>query len=156
VDAATLDAGFEVVRVDPDAAVATLALPAGLAAREPAVRASMRGTLIRTAYDRERAVVFHVLGDGLAAGREPNLAAWALASALRGLQLDYALYGPVLLTGGRVDGEIAALPPETVARVRWACWAARSVLRSRMWREGGPMANAVLTAVAHGLTAVYN
>ncbi|MCM2431059.1 hypothetical protein [Streptomyces sp. RKAG337] len=78
-----------------------------------------------------RGALLYVNGDG---AEQPNLAAWALASAWRGLDLPYALRGSVVVTG---PGEGIALPPELADQVRAA---AESVARIRAeWQFRPPV-----------------
>jgi hypothetical protein len=76
-------------------------------------------------YHRHAAI--HVHGNGIAEDLPANPVAWALACAWSGQQLDYALYGPVLITGTENDqGGFAPLPEQFAARTERAIDAANS------------------------------
>ncbi|MEU1601188.1 hypothetical protein ABZ468_53075 [Streptomyces sp. NPDC005708] len=49
-------------------------------------------------------ITIHVHGNGIAEQLPPNPVAWTLACAWRGLQLEYPLIGPVLVTGTEGPG----------------------------------------------------
>lgn len=96
------------LRIDPDATVTDLDLPEPDA--HPAIRESIGSPAAVDQGVYHPRAILHLHGEERVIGRERNLAAWALASAWRGLTL-YPLHGPVILSGRTRHGGIGALRP---------------------------------------------
>ncbi|MFJ9574548.1 hypothetical protein [Streptomyces bacillaris] len=114
--------------VEANGSVRDTVLPGGAAARAGVVRDLVGGYADQGRYHRD--VVLHVRGDGAA---EPNLVAWALASVWRGVELDYFLYGTVVVTA---PDATEALPTAVAGQVRAASEAVAAIAAE--WRSRRP------------------
>ncbi|MEU6406202.1 hypothetical protein [Streptomyces sp. NPDC046985] len=118
----------EALVIEANGSVCDTILPDGAAARGSAVRGLVGGYVDQGRYHRD--VVLHVRGDGAA---EPNLVAWALASVWRGVELDYFLYGTVVVTA---HGAAEVLPAAVAGQVRAAGEAVAAIAAE--WRSRRP------------------
>ncbi|WP_199550188.1 hypothetical protein [Streptomyces sp. N35] len=116
------------------------------------LRTLLGGVTVTGIYHRR--AVLHILDDGQqrhADGRTGlNLAAWALASAWRGIDL-YPLYGPVVITGGDA-GTSTSLEDDLGTQVLRSATTVRETLAE--WRLRPPASNDA--AVAELLAYVRN
>ena len=94
------------LRIAPDTTVTELDLPETGAHSTIQDHIGTSGAVDQGVY-HPRALL-HIHGDGRAIGLAQNIAAWALASAWRGMAL-YPIHGPVIVTGRGQDGQAAAL-----------------------------------------------
>ncbi|MCX4598277.1 hypothetical protein OG819_55045 [Streptomyces sp. NBC_01549] len=85
-----------------------------------------------------RRAVLHIHGNGRTLGLPQNLAAWALASAWRGMTL-YPLAGPVVVTGRTAAGDVTALDDDLVQHVQAVAQTVRDTLSE--WRARPPASN---------------
>ncbi|WP_345600017.1 hypothetical protein [Streptomyces coacervatus] len=85
-----------------------------------------------------RRAVLHIHGNGLNLGFPQNLAAWALASAWRGMPL-YPLAGPIVITGRTASGEVTALDDDLVQHALAVTQTVRETLGE--WRTRPPGSN---------------
>lgn len=117
----------QALRIDEQGGVQTVHLPDTYAAQRAALCDLVGGATDAGVYHRQ--AVLHVHGNGAAAQElQFNTAAWALASAWRGLDIPYGLYGPIVVTGpAETDGGHGPLSPEFEAQVRGVCAAVRDV-----------------------------
>ena len=94
------------LRVAPDTVVTELDLPVPGAHSAIQDHIGTTGAIDQGVFHRR--ALLHIHGDGAAIGLAQNIAAWALASAWRGMAL-YPIHGPVIVTGRAQDGGVAAL-----------------------------------------------
>ncbi|MFF4836974.1 hypothetical protein [Streptomyces sp. NPDC001315] len=87
-----------------------------------------------------RRVLLHIHGNGRAMGLAQNIAAWALASAWRGMAL-HPVHGPVVVTGRAQDGAVAALDDGLARHVHAVAQTVRETLAE--WRTRPPASNKV-------------
>ncbi|MET9658155.1 hypothetical protein [Streptomyces sp. NPDC006510] len=118
----------EALVIEADGSVRGTVLPEDAAAHRAAVQGLVGGFADQGRYHRH--VLLHVRGDG---APQPNLVAWALASAWRGAELDYCLYGTVVVTGSGI-GE--SLPLEVPGQVHAASGAVAAIAAE--WRGRRP------------------
>ncbi|MFZ3475766.1 hypothetical protein ACODT3_40370 [Streptomyces sp. 4.24] len=139
-----------VLRVDSDGTVVVHPWPEDERERWAAVRTAVGGSADAAVYHRRAQL--HVHGNGQAEGLPLNLAAWALASVWRGLDIPYGLYGPVVVTGPQMGG----LDEDLAGAVRAVCAAVAEVRQEWTTRPpvGERQARAeVLAAARHSITA---
>lgn len=123
------------LRIAPDTTVTELALP------EPGAHSAIRdhigttGTVDQGLYHRR--TLLHLHGDGRGMGLAQNIAAWALASAWRGMAL-YPIHGPVIVTG-RAHGGLAALDDDLAQHAHAVAQTVRETLEE--WRTRPPASN---------------
>lgn len=91
------------------------------------------GRLLQGVYHRR--AVLHLHGSGRTLGLPQNLAAWALASAGRGVAL-YPLAGTIVVTGRTADGDVTALDDDLAEHVQTVARAVRETLAQ--WRRRPP------------------
>ncbi|WP_056791470.1 hypothetical protein [Streptomyces sp. Root55] len=93
-----------------------------------------------------RQAVLHIHGTGAAAqDLQFNASAWALASAWRGLDITYGLYGPIMVTGpGDPAGGYGALAPHLESQIHDVCAAVSDVHAE--WRTRPPAGEAAARA----------
>lgn len=124
------------LKIAPDATVTEMDLP------EADARAAIRELLgFPDAVDQgiyHRRAVLHVHGNGRQVGLPQNLAAWALASAWRGMAL-YPLVGPVAITGRTQTGELTALDSDLVQHATAVAQTVRETLAE--WRRRPPVSH---------------
>ncbi|MFF8867894.1 hypothetical protein ACF08B_38305 [Streptomyces sp. NPDC015139] len=123
------------LRIDPDATVTDLHLPAADA------HIAIQEHLVSDAVDQgiyHRQAVLHVHGNGLKLGLPQNLAAWTLASAWRGMPL-YPLAGPIVITGRAASGDVAALDNDLAQHAKGVAQTVGDTLSE--WRERPPASN---------------
>ncbi|MFF4755273.1 hypothetical protein ACWD5R_35320 [Streptomyces sp. NPDC002514] len=120
------------LRIDPDASVIELSLPASDV--QSAVREHVGSGAVDQGVYHRRAVL-HIHGSGLMLGLPQNLAAWALASAWRGMAL-YPLAGHVVVTGRTADGEVTGLDGGLARHAKSVVQTVRDTLSE--WRERPP------------------
>lgn len=118
----------EALVIEANGSVRDTVLPDSAAARGGAVRDLVGGYADQGRYHRD--VVLYVRGDGAA---EPNLVAWALASVWRGVELDYFLYGTVVVTA---HDSTEVLPAAVAGQVRAAGEAVAAIASE--WRSRRP------------------
>ncbi|MGW4823519.1 hypothetical protein ACWEP4_32375 [Streptomyces sp. NPDC004227] len=82
--------------------------------------------------------LLHIHGDGRATGLAQNIAAWALASAWRGMAL-YPIPGPVVVTGRAQDGEVTGLDASLAQHAHAVAQTVRETLGE--WRTRPPASN---------------
>jgi hypothetical protein len=85
-----------------------------------------------------RRAVLHIHGNGQKLGLSQNLAAWALASAWRGMPL-YPLAGPIVVTGRTASGDVTALDDDLVQHAKAVARTVRDTLSE--WRARPPASN---------------
>ncbi|NUK21694.1 hypothetical protein [Streptomyces lunaelactis] len=121
------------LRIDPDATVTDVDLP------EPDAHSAIRGivgsldAVDQGAYHRR--AVLHIHGSGRKIGLPQNLAAWALASAWRGMTL-YPLAGTIVVTGRTAIGDVTALDDDLVQHAESVAQSVRDTLAE--WRTRPP------------------
>ncbi|SEM78900.1 hypothetical protein [Streptacidiphilus jiangxiensis] len=135
--------------IETDGSVRDTVLPVGAEERRAAIRELVGGYADQGRYHPE--VLLHVASDG---SPQPNLLAWALASAWRGLDIPYLLYGTVVVTSA-VGG--ADLPPGMASHVH-AAGEAVSVIAWE-WRSRRPASDEaaraeLIAGVRHSLSSV--
>lgn len=123
------------LRIDPDATVTDLNLPATDA--HIAIQEHVGSDAVDQGVYHRRAVL-HIHGNGLKLGFPQNLAAWALASAWRGMPL-YPLAGPIVITGRTTSGDKAALDHDLAQHAKAVAQTVRDTLTE--WRERPPASN---------------
>ncbi|POX48165.1 hypothetical protein C3489_27780 [Streptomyces sp. Ru71] len=122
--------------IAPDTAISELDLP------EPGAPSAIRehigssGAVDLGVYHRQ--ALLHMHGDGHAIGLAQNIAAWALASAWRGIVL-YPMHGPVVVTGRAEDGGVAALDDDLAQQAHAVAQTVRETLAE--WRLRPPASN---------------
>ncbi|MFF1917054.1 hypothetical protein ACFVYE_37005 [Streptomyces sp. NPDC058239] len=127
---------MRVLRIDPDTMLTEVVLSerdAHFAIRE---HVGTTGAVDQAVYHSR--VLLHLHGEGQVIGLGQNLAAWALASAWRGMPL-YPLHGPVVLTGRTGGGGVAALDDGLVQHARTVTRTVRETLVA--WRMRPPASN---------------
>lgn len=82
-----------------------------------------------------------------------NLSAWALASAWRGIDIPYGLYGPVVVTGP----QLTELDEDLAGAVQAVCAAVAEILQE--WRARPPVGERqaraeLLAAARHSVAAL--
>jgi hypothetical protein len=123
------------LRIDPDATVTDLNLPA------PDAHSAIQEHVESDAVDQgvyHRRAVLHIHGNGLKLGLSQNLAAWALGSAWRGTTL-YSLTGPVVITGRTANGDVTALDDDLAQHAKAVTQTVRDTLSE--WRQRPPASN---------------
>ncbi|MGP4092576.1 hypothetical protein [Streptomyces sp. KR55] len=85
-----------------------------------------------------RRAVLHIHGTGRQVGPPQNLAAWALASAWRGMTL-YPLAGTIVVTGRTATGDMTALDDDLVQHAKAVAQTVRETLAQ--WRTRPPASN---------------
>ncbi|ALV39273.1 hypothetical protein [Streptomyces sp. CdTB01] len=123
------------LRIDPDATVTDLTLPATDA--HIAIQEHVGCEAVDQGVYHRRAAL-HIHGNGLKLGLPQNLAAWALASAWRGMPL-YPLAGPVVITGRTASGDMAALDNDLAQHAKAVAQTVRDTVSE--WRERPPASN---------------
>ncbi|TLS45742.1 hypothetical protein FE633_13335 [Streptomyces montanus] len=140
------------LRIDPDATVTDIHLP------EPDAQSAIRehvgspDAVDQGAYHRR--AVLHIHGTGRQVGLPQNLAAWALASAWRGIAL-YPLAGTIVVTGRTATGDVTALDDDLVQHAKAVTQTVRETLAQ--WRSRPPASNEaaiseLLAYAAHDVT----
>ncbi|MEU9014635.1 hypothetical protein AB0D12_33740 [Streptomyces sp. NPDC048479] len=124
------------LRIDPDATVTELDLPATDAHSAIREHVGTPDAVDQGAYHRR--AVLHIHGTGQQAGLPQNLAAWALASAWRGMAL-YPLAGPIVITGLTAAGDVTALDDDLVQHATAVAQTVRETLAQ--WRTRPPASN---------------
>ncbi|MFD8984645.1 hypothetical protein [Streptomyces sp. NPDC059564] len=140
-----------VLRIDVDGAVVVLSWPDDDAARREAVTGAVGRPADSAVYHRQ--AHFHVHGNGASGGLPMNLAAWALASQWRGMEIPYGLYEPVLVTGP----QLSVLGDGVAGEVRAVCAAVAEVRQEWVTRPPageGPARAEVLAAARHSVAAL--
>lgn len=109
------------LRIEQHGVVETLQLPDTPTAQRAALAEAVGGDTDTGFYHRQ--AVLHVHGNGAAAqDLQFNATAWALASAWRGLDIPYGLYGPIVVTGpAGTDNGYGPLAPGLQAQVHAKC-----------------------------------
>ncbi|MFJ8787372.1 hypothetical protein [Streptomyces sp. NPDC102476] len=125
------------VRIDPDATVTDLNLPGADA--QSAIREHLGSDAVDHGVYHRRAVL-HIHGNGHDLGLPENLAAWALASAWRGMPL-YPLVGPVVVTGRTESGDVTSLDDDLVQHAKAVARTVRDTLAE--WRARPPASNSI-------------
>ncbi|MFB7213133.1 hypothetical protein [Streptomyces sp. NPDC056255] len=117
---------MQALRIDPDTTLTEITLPEHDA--QSAIREDVgtTGAVDQGVY--HRSALLHLHGEGRVTGLELNLAAWALASAWRGMPLT-PLHGPVVLTGRTGDGTMAALGDKLMQDARTVTQTVRETLK---------------------------
>ncbi|MFI7143224.1 DUF3846 domain-containing protein [Streptomyces massasporeus] len=123
------------LRIDPDAAVTDLNLSAVDA--QSAIQEHIGSDAVDHGVYHRRAVL-HIHGNGQNLGLPPNLAAWALASAWRGMP-PYPLAGPIVVTGRTASGDLPALDDDLVQHAKAVAQTVRDTLSE--WRARPPASN---------------
>ncbi|WP_329437883.1 hypothetical protein [Streptomyces canus] len=123
------------LRIDPDATVTDLNLPAADA--QSAIQEHLRADAVDHGIYHRRAVL-HIHGNGHNLGLPQNLAAWALASAWRGVPL-CPLAGPVVVTGRTESGDVTSLDADLVLHAKAVAHTVRDTLAE--WRARPPASN---------------
>lgn len=123
------------LRIDPDATVTDLNLPAADA--QSAIQEHLGSDAVDHGVYHRRAVL-HIHGNGQNLGLPQNLAAWALASAWRGMPL-YPLAGPIVVTGRTESGDVTALDDDLVQHAKAVAQTVRDTLSE--WRARPPASN---------------
>lgn len=136
----------EALVIEVDGSVRETVLPQAASAHQAAIRELVGDFVDQGRY--HRSVLLHMRGDGAA---EPNLLAWALASVWRGIELDYFLYGTVVVTGNESR---EALPAGISGQVRAAGEAVAAITAE--WRSRRPASDQaaraeLLAGVRHGV-----
>ncbi|MEU0899835.1 hypothetical protein [Streptomyces massasporeus] len=121
--------------IDPDATVTDLNLPAADA--QSAIQEHVRYDALDQGVYHRRAVL-HIHGNGQKLGLPQNLAAWALASAWRGMPL-YPLAGPIVVTGRTASGDVTVLDDDLVQHAKAVAQTVRDTLSE--WRARPPASN---------------
>ncbi|MGW7824657.1 hypothetical protein ACWGLF_42850 [Streptomyces puniciscabiei] len=124
------------LRIVPDATFTELALPEADVFSAIRRHVGTSGAVDQAVYHPR--VLLHVHGEGRGVGLGQNVAAWALASAWRGMAL-YPLHGPVVVTGRTPDGEAAALDDDLAEHARTVTQTVRDTLKA--WRTRPPASN---------------
>ncbi|MFD8218076.1 hypothetical protein ACFV2U_31270 [Streptomyces sp. NPDC059697] len=97
-----------------------------------------------------RRALLHTHDNGQAIGLQQNLAAWALASAWRGMT-PYPLHGPAVITGRTRDGGVAPLDDDLAQHARTVAQTVRETLIE--WQARHPATNE--TAIAELLAYAF-
>jgi hypothetical protein len=139
------------LRIDPDTTVTELALPdtdAHSVIREQVGSASAADQGVY----HPRALL-HLHGEGQVIGLTQNVAAWALASAWRGMTL-YPLHGPVVITGRTESGGVDTLDNDLAQQAHRVAQTVRETLEE--WRTRRPASHeaAVNELLAYAARAV--
>ncbi|MFJ1839798.1 hypothetical protein ACIOJ9_38815 [Streptomyces sp. NPDC088175] len=124
------------LRIDSDTTLTEIDLPERDAQSAIREHVGTAGAVDQGVY--HRSAVLHLHGEGRGTGLEQNIAAWALASAWRGMPL-YPLHGPVVLTGRTGDGAIAALGDKLMEDARTVTQTVRETLKE--WQARPPVSN---------------
>ncbi|MFE2964064.1 hypothetical protein ACFXKC_10390 [Streptomyces sp. NPDC059340] len=124
------------LRIDPDATVTDLNLPETDA--QSAIREHVGSPEAVDQGVYHRRAVLHIHGNGRSFGLPQNLAAWALASAWRGMAL-YPLAGPIAITGRTESGEATALDDDPAQHVQGVAQTVRETMTE--WRTRPPASN---------------
>jgi hypothetical protein len=119
------------VVIDTNGATRTVDLPSGRAPWRTEVDRLLGGRAEAARY--HRGATLHVNADG---ATRPNITAWVLACAWRGLELPYMLYGTVVVTGAS-DGHV--LPQTLAAQAERAANAISEVVEE--WRGRPPVSD---------------
>jgi hypothetical protein len=136
------------IRIDASGGATGIDLPEdGGPELNRALRALLGGTPERAAY--HPASLLWVHGDGQSHGLAPNLIAWTLASAWRGMPLPYQLYGTVIVTGRDHDGESTPLEDNLASHVHTVAETVAQTMAD--WRRRPP----VSTDAAIGALVTY-
>jgi hypothetical protein len=123
------------LRIDPDATVTDFNLPATDA--QSAIQKHIGSDAVDHGVYHRRAVL-HIHGRGQNLGLPQNLAAWALASAWRGMPL-YTLVGPIVVTGRTTSGDVTALEDDLVQHAKSVAQTVRDTLSE--WHARPPTSN---------------
>jgi hypothetical protein len=99
-------------------------------------RIAATGTVDQALYHRR--ALLHIHGDGCGMGLVLNTAAWALASAWRGMAL-YPIHGPVIVTGPADDGDVAPLDDDLAQHAHTVAKTVRETLGEWRTRRPCPM-----------------
>ncbi|MDX3321146.1 hypothetical protein PV415_30000 [Streptomyces sp. ME03-5684b] len=121
--------------INPDATVAGLNFPASDV--QSAIQEYLGSDAVDQAVYHPRAVL-HIHGNGRNLGLPQNLAAWALASAWRGMSL-YPLAGPIVVTGRTERGDVMALDGDLVQHTKAVAQTVRDTFSE--WRARPPASN---------------
>jgi hypothetical protein len=136
------------LRIDPYATVTDLNLP------EPDAHSTIREHVgFPDAVDQgvyHRRAVLHIHGNGREIGLPQNLAAWALASAWRGLAL-YPLAGAIVVTGRTDTGDLTALDDDLVQHAQAVAHTVGETLAH--WRTRPPASNEAAISELHAYAA---
>ncbi|WP_406482472.1 hypothetical protein [Streptomyces sp. NBC_01615] len=124
------------LRIESDATVTDLNLPLTDAHSAVLEHVGSPDAVDQGVYHRR--AVLHIHGNGRTLGLPQNLAAWALASAWRGMTL-YLLAGPVVVTGRTAAGDVTALDDDLVQHVQAVAQTVRDTLSE--WRARPPASN---------------
>ncbi|MEU5417884.1 hypothetical protein [Streptomyces sp. NPDC020667] len=119
----------EALVIETDGTVRPLDLPSDREGRSSVLRAVVGGFAESARY--HPGALLYVNADG---AKVPNVAAWALACAWRGLDLDYYLYGPVVVTAASTG---SPLTDELMGQVRTAAEAVAEVMAE--WHGRSPV-----------------
>ncbi|MFC0843565.1 hypothetical protein ACFH04_07440 [Streptomyces noboritoensis] len=122
------------LRIDPDTTVAELDLPRTDVLSLIRVQVGSLDVVDQGVYHHR--AVLHLHGSSRALGLPQNLAAWALASAWRGVAL-YPLAGTIVVTGRTADGEVTALDDDLAEHVQAVADTVRETLER--WRRRPPL-----------------
>ncbi|MFI1106328.1 hypothetical protein [Streptomyces melanogenes] len=124
------------LRIDPDTAVTALDLPQTDPFSLIRVHVGSPDAVDQGVYHHR--AVLHLHDSGRTLGLPQNLAAWALASAWRGMAL-YPLAGPIVVTGRTAHGEVTALDDDLAAHVQAVADTVRETLTQ--WRRRPPLSD---------------
>ncbi|MGW1107897.1 hypothetical protein [Streptomyces sp. NPDC002540] len=127
---------MRVLRIDPDTTLTEVALSERDAHSAIREHVGTTGAVDQAVY-HPRALL-HLHGEGQVIGLGQNLAAWALASAWRGMPL-YPLHGAVVLTGRTGDGGAEALDDDLAQHAHTVTQTVRETLET--WRTRPPASN---------------
>ncbi|MGW0778414.1 hypothetical protein ACWD01_33405 [Streptomyces sp. NPDC002835] len=121
------------LRIETDGSAERLTFRGDGHKQRQVLRALLGDTVDPALYHRR--ALLHVHGSGATQGLPFNPAAWALACAWRGVDLDYGLHGRVIVTGPG-DGRFAPLDADLETQVRNIAAAVRGILLE--WRTRRP------------------
>ncbi|WP_371656794.1 MULTISPECIES: hypothetical protein [unclassified Streptomyces] len=124
------------LRVDPDTTVTELLLPRKDAFCVIGEQVGSPDCVDQGVYHRR--AVLHIHGSGRRLGLPQNLAAWALASAWRGVAV-YPLAGTIVVTGRTADGDVTALDDDLAEHVQTVALTVRETLAQ--WRRRPPISD---------------
>ncbi|MFF7890255.1 hypothetical protein ACH40F_58595 [Streptomyces sp. NPDC020794] len=127
---------MQALRIASDTTVTGLTLPDLDARRAIREHLGSTGAADEAVYHRRALLQIH--GSGQSIGLQQNLAAWALASAWRGMAL-YPLHGPVVITGRTQDGGVAPLDDDLAQYARAVAQTVRETLIE--WQARHPATN---------------
>ena len=123
------------IRIDADGVATAVTLPEdGGTELNRTLRTVLGGTPERAVYHPGSLVWVH--GDGQSQGLAPNLTAWTLASAWRGMPLPYQLYGTVIVTGRDDSGESVPLDHRLAGQVHTVAGTVTETMSG--WRQRPP------------------